>query len=104
VIPVIHAAALALAVGAAAHIGAATQISRPLRMRLAASKNRLVIWLYDLISCPFCSSVWLAAGATAVYRPWLLHIWYPADFIATALAISAASMLPVLWIRKALKA
>lgn len=99
-----QAAVLALGVGCTAQIGAASQVSRPLRMWLAGRKKAWSRWLYDLVSCPFCSSVWLAAIAVGIYRPPLVRMWAPADYAAAVLAVSAASMLPVLWIRKALKA
>jgi hypothetical protein len=70
---------------------------------LAGRKTPLSRWLFDLISCPFCSSVWLAAAGTAVVQPWLVTGFIIVRFGVTFLAISAASMLPVLWIRKALK-
>ena len=101
---VAQAAVLALGVGCTAQIGAATKVSMPLRMWLADRKKPWSRWLFDLVSCPFCSSVWLAAIAAGIYRPPLVHMWAPADYVAAVLAISAASMLPVLWIRKALKA
>jgi hypothetical protein len=47
--------------------------------------------------------VWLAAAGTAVVQPWLVTGFIIVRFGVTFLAISAASMLPVLWIRKALK-
>lgn len=98
-----QAAVLALGVGCAAQITSASQISKPMRMWLANHKKKWSRWLYDLLACPFCVSVWLAAIAAGIYRPPLLHIWAPADYVAAVLAISAASMLPVLWIRKALR-
>lgn len=100
----VQAAVLSLGVGCTAQIGSASQVSRPLRMWLADRKKLWSRWLFDLVSCPFCSSVWLAAIAVGIYRPPLLHMWAPADYVASLLAVSAASMLPVLWIRRALKA
>lgn len=101
----IEAMTLALAVGTVAQIGSAAKISAPLRLWLASQKKPWSRWLFDLISCPLCSSVWLAAAATGIFRPYLLPgSWIIFRFGATALAISGASMLPVLWMRKALTA
>lgn len=104
--PLLAAGVLALAVGTVAQIASSAQISRPLRMKLARPRrpNAVTRWAFDLISCPFCSSVWLSAAGTGIFgirlEPgfWLL-IWG-----CSFLAISGASMLAVLVIRKALKA
>jgi hypothetical protein len=102
--PVVQAAVLALDVGTVAQIGSQAKISAPLRLWLASRKKPWSRWLYDLISCAFCSSVWLAAIGAGIFRPWLVGGWPPLEFGTTALAISGASMLQVLVIRKALKA
>lgn len=101
---VMQAAAVALAVGCAAQIGSSSQVSKPLRMWLAGRKKPVTRWLFDLVSCPFCSSVWLSAAGTGIFRPWLVSGFILLEWGCTFLAVSAASMLPVLWIRKALKA
>ena len=59
-------------------------------------------WVNDLLSCPFCVSVWLAAGAVVVYRPRVLHTWLPVDMLTEVLAVSGGSMLVVLVIKRAL--
>lgn len=104
---IITAAALACAVGTVAQIGAATEVSRPLRMFLAARKKQWSRFAFDLISCPFCSGVWLSAAGTAIFRPGLA-VASSAPFVLrfglTWLAVASLAMLPVLWIRKALKA
>jgi hypothetical protein len=99
-----QAVALALAVGAVAQIGSSSQISAPLRLALAKHKKPWSRWTSDLIGCAFCSGVWLSAIGTAIVRPWVVHSWLIIEFGVTFLAVSAAAMLPVLWIRKALKA
>jgi hypothetical protein len=59
-------------------------------------------WVNNLLGCPFCVSVWLAAGAVLVYQPRVIREWYPVDLLTETLAISGASMLVVLVIKKAL--
>lgn len=105
---VITAIVLALAIGAGAFIISSARISLPLRMKLRIKQQGEIgpfrKWLSDLANCPFCVSVWLSLAATAIYRPWLVSLTrggYILSFVATALAISATSMLPVLVIKKA---
>ena len=97
----VTAAMLALSVGSVAFTVSLSKISRPPRMWLAARTGKLGVWCFELTSCPFCVAVWLSLAATAVYRPWLVHMWRPLDFAVTALAMAAAAMLPVLVIKKA---
>ena len=100
---VVQAAAVALAVGAVAQVGSSSQVSKPLRLWLAGRRTPFARWLFDLVSCPFCSGVWLSAAGTGIIRPWLVHSALVFEFGVTWLAVSAAAMLPVLWIRRALK-
>ena len=100
---VVQAVAVALAVGAVAQIASVSQISMPVRLWLAKKKRQPYRWLNDLISCAFCSGVWLSAAGTAIVRPWLVHGPVIIQFGVTWLAVASLAMLPVLWIRKALK-
>lgn len=102
--PVVEAAAIALAVGAVAQIGSHSQISAPLRKWVALRRTPFWRWVSDLLGCAFCSGVWLSAAGVAVVRPWLTGGPVVIQFGVAWLAVSAAAMLPVLWIRKALKA
>jgi hypothetical protein len=95
---------LAFAIGGGAFIISSSRLSFPLRLWLVKRPG----WskVSEGINCPFCVSVWLSLAATAIYRPWLVshqpsHGGYILSFIVTALAISAASMLPVLIINHA---
>jgi hypothetical protein len=97
------ALALALAIGAASWIMTRAKISRVPRVWLAKRKSRAGKWLFELASCPLCTATWLSLAATALYRPWLVPLYWGAGFLVTALAITAVSMLPVLVIRKALE-
>lgn len=93
---------LALAVGSVAYTIALTKITRPVRVWVARHDGAAWAWLGQLIGCPYCLAHWLAAAATAVYRPWLVDVWRPADFAVTAMFIVAVAMLPVLVIKRAL--
>lgn len=95
--------ALALAIGAASFITSTAKISRAPRVWLAKRDSRAGRWFSDLAGCPLCTATWMALAATAVYRPWLVHLAWPLDYLVTALAITAAAMLPVLVIRKAVE-
>ena len=97
------ALALALAIGAASFITSSAKISKAPRMWLAGRDSPFGIWLFDLVSCPLCTATWLALAATAIYRPWLVHLAWPLDYLVTALAITAVAMIPVLVIRKAVE-
>lgn len=45
-------------------------------------------FLGDLFACGYCLGHWLAFALTAVYRPRLLYIWWPLDFLLTALVVA----------------
>lgn len=61
------AAALSLATGAAAFTITRTKISEPFR---AAVKEQSA-WLGNLVTCPYCTSHWLAAAAVVLMEPQL---------------------------------
>lgn len=82
---------LAAAVGAAAFTITRTKITEPMR---TAVKKRSA-WFGNLVGCPYCTSHWLAAGATALYRPALVHLWLPLDLLVTGMAMVAAAALVV---------
>jgi hypothetical protein len=93
---------LSVAVGALAFIVSVSKISRPARIWMATDHDGpWWRWVNDLVNCPFCLSVWMGLAAAAVYRPRLLGYYWPLGYLGTALAISGASMLTVLVIRRA---
>lgn len=94
---------LALAIGAASFITSQAKISKAPRVWLARRKSAAGRWLFDLVSCPFCTAVWMSLAAVAVYRPLLVHEWWPLDYLVTVLAVTAVSMLPVLITRAAVR-
>lgn len=102
--PVVEASALTLAVGAVAQIGSQSRISAPLRLWIAGRRTPFWRWISDLIGCAFCSGVWLSAIGVGVVRPALTGGPLVIQLGVAWLAVSAAAMLPVLWIRRALKA
>lgn len=83
---------LALATGTAAFTISSTSIAEPFRK---AVKKRSEFF-GKLVGCPHCLSHWLAAGATLMYRPWLVHGGGPFDWLVTWLAITGTAMVPVL--------
>ncbi len=100
------AAVLAAAIGCGVFIVSRANISRFLRMWLSKNKRiaesfhgrrRAWVWgkLHELAGCPFCLSVWMAGMAVFLYHVRLVHGYGPLDWLVTAFAVSAASMLPV---------
>jgi hypothetical protein len=96
-----EAAALALAVGAASYITSTAKISRRPRVWLANQESPAGKWFFELASCPLCTATWMALAATAIYRPLLVRKFWPADYLVTALAVTAGAMVPVAVIKKA---
>ena len=98
---------LALGVGSGSFILSLSQVSLPLRTwvhgrcRPGAPRWKAWKWLFDLLSCPFCVSVWLSLAAMAVYRPEVLPYWWPVGYVTVSLAVSSVAMAAVLVIKKA---
>ncbi len=42
----------------------------------------------ELLSCGYCFGHWVAFGLAAVYRPRLFTVWWPLDYLLTALVIA----------------
>lgn len=99
---------LALGIGAASFIVSLSQVSRAARTWVLgkakpdAPRFRAWQWLFDLLSCPFCVSVWLSLAAVAAYRPEVLPYFWPVGYVTTSLAVSAVAMAAVFVIKKAL--
>lgn len=98
---------LGLGAGSGSFIVSLSQVSLPLRgwvhgkCRPGAPRQGAWRWLYELLSCPFCVSVWLSLAAVAVYRPEVLPYFWPVGYVTTSLAVSAVAMAAVVVIRKA---
>lgn len=65
-------AVLALATAAVSVIISRAKISEPIRDRCRTSVRRIVRWMGELLSCTFCTSVWISGIATVIYRPRVL--------------------------------
>jgi hypothetical protein len=61
-------------------------------------------FLFKLCSCPYCLSHYLSFGAVIIYRPRLVHLFYPLDLLVTAFAMIAFTMLVVGLMTRAFKA
>lgn len=96
-----EAAVLGLAIGAASYITSTAKISRGPRMWLAKQESPAGQWAFELVSCPLCTATWMALAATAIYRPLLVRKFWSADYLVTALAVTAGAMVPVTVIKKA---
>jgi hypothetical protein len=42
----------------------------------------------ELFSCGYCLGHWTAFGLVAIYQPRLFELWWPLDFLVTALALA----------------
>lgn len=60
---------IALAISSASLIISKAKVSLPLR-EITKKKSP---WLGELLSCPFCTSVWLALGSVLLYTPALIN-------------------------------
>lgn len=95
--------ALSLAVGSGSWLICKTEISQPLRVAVAQrSASSFFRWLSKLLGCPYCTGTWLSLFAVAIYRPRVVHLFYPLDLLVSVMIISGMAMLPVLIIRKGL--
>jgi hypothetical protein len=61
-----------------------TKFTRSLREWMK-QKNRL---LGELFSCGYCFGHWVALVLVALYRPRMLSLWRPADFVLTVFAVA----------------
>lgn len=98
----LHAAVLAFAVGTVAQVSSRSLISDPLRKALKQHKKAWSTWLFELLSCPFCVSVWLSAIGSAIFGLRLMNGFWLLSWGCTFLAVAGAAMVPVMLIRKAL--
>jgi len=44
-------------------------------------------FLEEMLSCPWCTSHWVGLFFTLVYRPLLVDLWRPIDYIVTLMVI-----------------
>jgi hypothetical protein len=99
---VVAAAALAFSAGTVSFTVSTAKISVPLRMWLHHRTSAFGRWVFELVSCVFCLGMWLNLAAAGVYRPWLVQLWWPLDWVVTGTAMTGISMIPVLIIKKGL--
>jgi hypothetical protein len=48
-------------------------------------------WLGKLVSCPYCTSHWVAFALVGAYRPVLVPCWLPLDLAVSAFAMVTLS-------------
>lgn len=101
---IVQLAVLAMGIGSGSFMLSLAQVFAPLRLAVLERGRRsgLFKWLYQLLNCPFCVSVWLSLAAEAIYRIRVLPYFWPVGYLTTALALSSGAMLAVLVIRRAL--
>lgn len=101
---IIRFAVLSLGIGSGSFMLSLAQIFAPLRLRVLERGRRhgFCKWLYSLLNCPFCVSVWMSLIANAVWRLPLLPFYWPLGYLAVSLALSSGAMAAVLVIRRAL--
>ena len=62
---------------------AETKLFKPLRDWV----HRKIPW-GEVLSCGYCLGHWVAFILVAIYRPRLFEMWWPLDYLLTALAIA----------------
>lgn len=98
---------VALGIGSGAFIVSLAQVSQPLRFWVLQKSNpahhrwRVWKWLFQLLSCPFCVSVWMSLAAVGIYQPRLVRYFWPVGYLTVSLAVSSTAMLAVLIIKQA---
>jgi hypothetical protein len=93
--PFVTTGMLAVAVAVMALVITRSKIALPLREWATRTSK----WLGKLLTCPFCTSHWLAFGLVAVYRPRLVHSdIYVLDLFMTALVIVAIASIIAGWV------
>ena len=81
----------ALAVARVTGLVTVDEITRPAReaiLRRLNEHRRSHIALGYLITCPWCASIWVAAGAVALALPWGTSLW----LLAPALVLAASQV------------
>lgn len=53
-----------------------------------AGRNK---WLGELMSCPYCTSHWVAIVLVAIYRPVIIQQWFLIDLLVSVFAMVAMS-------------
>ena len=99
---------LALAIGSGAFMLSQAAVFTWLRLLLLArAKKGQPAWqlwrrVYELVSCPYCLSVWMSLIASAIWNVRVVSYFWPLGWVATSLAMTVVAMLGVLVIKKAL--
>ena len=61
-----------------------TKLFRPLREWVKGQSE----FFGDLLSCGYCLGHWVAFALVVICRPTLFEIWWPLDYVLTALVIA----------------
>lgn len=95
---------LGLAIGNVSYLFSQAMIFKPLRNWTETKSFDSRLWglVWEILRCPYCQSFYWAAGATALYQPWVVNYWRPLDFLVTMFVMIDIAMLAVFVIRKAL--
>ena len=57
----------------------------------------LRVWVGELLSCPYCTSHWVALVLVLAYRPILVQAWLPLD-LAVAVFVIVTLAAPLQWV------
>ena len=52
-------------------------------------------WLDELLSCPWCTSQWIAAILVCIYHPIVISCWVPIDYFVSILVMAALASVTV---------
>jgi hypothetical protein len=61
-----------------------TKLFRPLREWMRGRSE----FFGDLLSCGYCLGHWVAFALVVICRPRLFEVWWPLDYVLTALVIA----------------
>ncbi len=61
-----------------------TKLFKPFREWVKARNN----FLGELVSCGYCLGHWAAFALVVICRPRLFEVWWPLDYVLTALVIA----------------
>lgn len=82
-------AILALATAAISVTVSKAKVFSGVRERIARRSH----WLGELLTCPYCTSHWVAFALVAIYRPVLVRAWFPVDLLVSAFVVVALAAL-----------
>lgn len=92
-----NALVIGASIGVASYTISRTYVFKAVRKEIAQRSE----WLGMLIRCHYCVSHWISFLATIIFRPRIVHVFYPLDLIVSAFFMVMVAMLSIIVIRRA---